>query len=587
MEPIEYLRVLRRRWRLLAACVLVAGVAAWLATPAKPSNDAVTYTATHTLIRDTQPSAVPQALPTVSLYVKTGDVPERVAERFGYEGEPAVLASRVSLEPDEVVGTLGITASGGSPEEAADLANIFATETLAYLGRQAQEAQRDEIEQVNADVTRLQAEIDDLEERVDAAEEAGQPTGTLEAQRDSRARQYGAALDLQQQILGERAPSAGYLTLEEALPDLAEVEDGGFTAPRSRPARSGLAAVVGLLLGLGAVLVAERLDTRIRTRQAAEDAFGLPVIAEVPEADAGVKYRILTDSDPLSASAEAYRSLRAALLLTSALPLGNAARGAGHTPDEEPQVVLVTSPAPGDGKTTTVANVAAAFAETGRSVLVLGCDFRRPEIHKMFDVSDRPGISDVLAGNGSTTLRDVVRPTPVSGVFLAPSGPGLKNLGLVSSAGPQLIQDARELADLVIIDTAPSLATNEASEMLAECDAVVLISRVGRTRVDAAKRTRALLDRLGSTVLGVVLVGAGDDASTYYGSYYTSNTVASARRSPIPLRRTVRSDEIVERIQPWHGVDPTHDSPEGSDSTRAQPTAPAVAPAQPDPPAWS
>jgi polysaccharide biosynthesis transport protein len=401
------------------------------------------------------------------------------------------------------------------------------------------------------------------------------PTGTLEAQRDSRARQYGAALDLQQQILGSRAPSAGYLTLQEALPELAEVEDGGFAAPRSRPARSGLAAIVGLLLGLGVVLVAERLDTRIRTRRSTEEAFGLPVIAEVPVADPGGRYRILTDSDPLSASAEAYRTVRAAVLLMAATPLGGNPRHVAHpAADDEPRVVLVTSPAPGDGKTTTVANLAAAFAETGRSVLVLGCDFRRPEIHKMFDVPDRPGLSDVLDSGGATTLRDVVRPTPVSGVFIAPSGGALKSLGLVSSAGTQLIHDARDLADLVIIDTAPILATNEASEMVADCDAVVIVSRVGRTRVDAAKRTRQLLDRLGSTVLGVVLIGAGEEAAGGYRGYYSSNTVAPVRRSPIALRRTVRSDEIIERIQPWHGAEPPDAPPD--------PTPLESAPTQPD-----
>jgi Mrp family chromosome partitioning ATPase/capsular polysaccharide biosynthesis protein len=547
MDLHEYLRLLRRRWRLLAACVLVAGAAAFLATPATPSDEQVTYQATHTLLRDAS-AVAPHSAATVALFVRTGEVPARVAERVGFEGEPALLAASLTFTPDDVVGTLEITASGNSPEQAAERANIFAEETLAFLGEQASAGQHDLVLRVNERLTTLQAELDALDRELEAAEAAGEATGTLQAERDSKLRQYGVALDQQQQVLNQPPPSAGYVTLQPALPELASVEEGGFAAPTSLPARVLIATVLGAVLGLGALLLAERLDTRIHDVSAAAGAFALPVIAEVPRVAAGPA--VLTAVDPASAVAESYRTLRSALLLSPTISLGP--RGKPRT-DEEPQVVLVTSPAPRDGKTTTVANLAAAMAETGRTVLVLSCDFRRPEIHTLLGCSIGPGLAELLTGDDQRTLRDLAVPTLVPGVWLAPSGAGLRNLGDVAAAGCRLVDEARTVADVVIIDTPPLLATNDASELLAACDAVVLVCRIGKTTVDSARRTRELLERLSAPVTGVVAIGV-PAADTTYAGYFSSKMPAEERRLPAtPLRRTIRSEELDDRIGPWRG----------------------------------
>lgn len=545
MEPVDYLRVIRRRWRILAACVLVAGVLAWITTPAEPEDDSVTYRATHQLIRDSS-AAAPPALASLSVFVKTGAVPQRVAERIGYEGEPAVLARDIELEPNEQLGTLDISAPGGSREEAADLANAFAEETLAYLGEEATEAQEDALAQANDRLTTLQAEIDALDQELEAAEEGTGSTGVIEAERDSKLRQYGAALDQREQLLSQPPPTAGYATLQEALPELAGAESGGFSAPQSRPARTGLALVLGLFLGLAAVLVAERFDTRFNTREAVEAGFQLPVIAEVPKVNAPEE-AIVSVVDPMSSAAEAYRTARSALVL-----MPRAVIGAGAIGDGEPQVVLVTSPAPGDGKTTTVANLAASFAEAGRSVLVMGCDFRRPEIHRYFDTDNRPGVADVLMDR-RRDLASIVRPTSVPGVSVAPSGSTLRSFGDVANAGRALVQQARQLADVVIIDTPPILATNDATELIPAVDAVVVVARVGRTSLDGAKRTHRLLERLAAPAAGVILVGT-TSAEGSYSRYYTSVAPEPAPSHRRWFRRG--GEDIGGRIEPWHGTRP-------------------------------
>jgi Mrp family chromosome partitioning ATPase len=521
MDLHEYLRLLRRRWRLLAACVLVAAFAAFLTTPEAPRNDTVTYSATHQILRDSSALA-PQALATVALFIKTGEVPARVAERIDYNANPALLAAGVVVEANEAVGSLDITTTGNSRSEAVDRANIFAEETLALLGEQAAAVQQEQIERVNDDLATLQADIDALDSEIASVEAAGRSTALLEAERDSKLRRYGAAIDQQQQVLDQPAPTAGYITLQPALPELTSVEGGGFSAPRSREARTAIAAGIGLLLGLAALLLIERLDTRLHEVHDIADAFALPVVAEVPLVASRKREHVMADRDPMSALAESYRTLRSSLLLSPITPLGLAIDRRPRA--GEPEVILVTSAAPGDGKTTTVANLAVTMAESGRTVLVLGCDFRRPEIHGYFDRPSSPGIADVLRQDNGTKLADVVVGTDVPGVFLAPSGERLRSFGDVAAAGRELVAEARQLADVVIIDTPPALATNDASELIPATDAVVVVARIDKTTTDGARRTRFLLDRLSAPVAGVVVVGAAEAPGTYgsYGAYYTT-----------------------------------------------------------------
>ncbi|MDQ3293551.1 MAG: hypothetical protein M3527_03755, partial [Actinomycetota bacterium] len=412
MEPIEYLRLLRRRWRLLVASVLIAATAAWVTAPGDNGAEIVRYRADTTVVRDAQ-AAAPQALATVQLFMKTGEVPRRVADRVDFQGNPLVLARGLEFELDEAVGTMTITATGDSPEAAAALANAVVEETLAYLGEQAQAQTQDAISNATADVERLQSDIDDLQREIREAEDGEEPTELLVARRDAKLTQYGTALTTQESLANQPAPSAGYLVLEPADADLAAPADGGFEAPRSRPARAAIGFVLGLLLGAGAILLVERVDPRLYTREQVEEAFGLPVVAEIPDAVTGGEHEIVTITEPASALTESYRSLRASLLLMPTLVLaGGGSRPRDGGDGAEPRVVLVTSPEPGDGKTTTVANLAAGFAEAGRSVLVLGCDFRRPMIHRYLGAAGEPGLADVFTG-ATPDLIDVIQGTTV------------------------------------------------------------------------------------------------------------------------------------------------------------------------------
>jgi capsular exopolysaccharide synthesis family protein len=186
-------------------------------------------------------------------------------------------------------------------------------------------------------------------------------------------------------------------------------------------------------------------------------------------------------------------------------------------------VILVASAGAGEGKSTSVANLAVAMAESGREVLVVDTDFRAPTVHLAFGLQNGPGLTDLitdpnLSGNN---LADLVHPTSVPGVSLVHGGSSVENAAeLVATRGAHLLSQARSLADVVIMDTAPLLVVSDAAELLPEVDAVVLVARVHRTTRDSARRTFELLDRAKIPVLGVVLVGTESAGAAFYGRHY-------------------------------------------------------------------
>ncbi|MGH9282650.1 MAG: hypothetical protein ACRD0S_06905, partial [Acidimicrobiales bacterium] len=308
MEPIEYARLIRRRWRVVAACALVAAVAVWVVTPSSPEAQEPRFVAEHTLIREAAPDgSSSQALASVGLIVRTGEVPRRVATRVGWDRTPAILARSATVISDEQLGTLAVRATAGGRRAASDLANAFAEETLALLGERAQQARDKTNADLQARLTKRQASIDDLARQIAAGGE-GRSADLLRAQRDAELSLYQSDLELQQKQADLPPPTAGYITLDGATPELASPKGAGFGVPASRPVRTLGAGLVGLLLGAIVVLVVERVDPRIHLRAGAERAFRLPVIAEIPYATRRRRADVLTVTEPSSGIAEAYRA---------------------------------------------------------------------------------------------------------------------------------------------------------------------------------------------------------------------------------------------------------------------------------------
>jgi capsular exopolysaccharide synthesis family protein len=233
----------------------------------------------------------------------------------------------------------------------------------------------------------------------------------------------------------------------------------------------------------------------------------MAVLAEVPSLSSAQQRQagILSASAPLSRTAEAYRAVRSSLMFQRATDTRH------HEPDDA-LVILVGSAGPKEGKTTTSANLATMFAETGQRVLAINCDFRRPSLHQFFELPNEPRRVFETQVPGLWVVTDVT------------SGPSGANPAFVVEEQRRLVASARKRFDVIILDTAPMLTTNDATEIMTSADLAVVVCRSGVTTVDGAHRTRELLSRIAAPVSGVVLLGSEASPNDYY--YYYSRTRA-------------------------------------------------------------
>ncbi len=293
------------------------------------------------------------------------------------------------------------------------------------------------------------------------------------------------------------------------------MDPGFIQAPDDRRVRALLVGAVGLLLGLGLAITVDRLDTRLRERDEVEDAFGLPVLAEIPTVGrrARADHALVTALRPDSAVAEAYRSLRSAITLVTQSGRGDRV----DSPYAAPKVLVVTGADGSQGKSTTVANLAAAIAETGRTVIVIDCDFRKPEAHLFLDAKPRNRLADLVTGHFGGYLDQMLRSTAVRGVELVSSIEPVRDHTSAVAKLPGLVAEARERVDVVLIDSSPLLITSDAVDVLRYADAALVACRVGRLTHTQAIRSRRLLQRADVTALGVVLTGTRRSRGTPYG----------------------------------------------------------------------
>lgn len=505
-------RAIRRRWwiPLLLAAVALASVFGLTHTT---KAGRLEYSATAILVPNPSGNQGQVNLQEAALEVTVGQVPTAAAAALHYTGDPAQLASAVKASVDTSVGTLNIQSKGTDGPRAAAIANEFATalnqnllqaQTTTYLGQVAN---------VQGRLNALQSQISQYEGRSDPVSQA--KLGSAEDQ-------YRLAYDQFQQLAAQGQPVAPFSVLQKAVP----VVTGGARPPLSRLGRSLVGGIVGLLIGLALAVIIDMLWPKIYDRVDAEREFGTVVLAEVPklsrrERQSSARHR--ASGGPMAPFREAYRMLRTSILLIGST---EAAQDSEHEMlVSGPQVILVSSPLPREGKTTTVASLAVSMAETGRRVLICNADFRAPQVHKSFDLPAGPGLTDLLSGDEERQhLADLVHPTGVPGVSIVHSGSKVEDAAeLIARRGAQLLEEARAIADVVLVDTAPLLVVSDASELLPAVDAVVLVGRVGQTSRDSARRSFELLDRAGIPVLGVVLIGANSPMSYYYGGRYGSS----------------------------------------------------------------
>jgi receptor protein-tyrosine kinase len=279
-----------------------------------------------------------------------------------------------------------------------------------------------------------------------------------------------------------------------------------------RPKRDlALAAALGLILGLLAAFLRDHFDRRLRSREQIEEAFGAPVIGQIPLERRRTRRRPVV-TNLFGESSEAYRAVRTNLqYLGIQRPL---------------RAILVTSSSPQQGKTTVTANLAVALARSGASTIAVEADLRRPRLAEILGIQvTTDGLTNVLVGNARVS--EAVGRIPLGAeddgagrLAFLPSGPLPPNPSelLSSEQMRDLLAELTGEFDYVLIDSPPLLAVADALELARLADGVLLVVRRSEATTDEAREVHALVERLGLHLLGTVVTGS-DAVSTYYGDY--------------------------------------------------------------------
>jgi capsular exopolysaccharide synthesis family protein len=276
---------------------------------------------------------------------------------------------------------------------------------------------------------------------------------------------------------------------------------------------------LGLALGLAVALSLEALDRTIREEEVASEVFGAPVLCSIPKQRGIANDPLVALKPGGSSTGEAYRALRTAIRFRES--------------SQNLKTVLVTSAAAGDGKSTIAANLAIAMSLDGAKTILLDADLRRTRLNAMFDLPEGKGLTDVLLGKA--TLSEALVPWS-RGLSILQVGTYTLNPSeaLGSQAMRKVLDEAKQYADIVIVDAPPTLPVADPAVLAALVDGTVLVCRWHKTSLHAAAATRSMLDNVGADVIGVVLNAEGGGRSANYYRHYSTRPQHRRGDRPTP-----------------------------------------------------
>jgi capsular exopolysaccharide synthesis family protein len=482
------LATLRASWWIILLVTLIAGAGAYAASLATPSR----YRATETLIylpagATTTVTAddATRDLETAVGLVQAAPVITPAAKRLGISQESLRASVAGVLPANSNLLRIDATAptAVGARNRAVAVAQVFQQFRLA-LQRRAIDAR---INAIRKQIARLT------------------PNATADAKATIRSLRDSLALSQ-----ADRAVANG----DFAVGDPARVPASAF---QPKPARNAvLGAVAGLLIGIAIAFGRSRLNHKLSTVEDVEAAYGMRAIGAIPPPgfhEQDREGRIVGDFEASSPLVEAFRSTRATLSLYS---VGNG----------KPSIVAVTSANGGEGKTTVVANLAMAMATSGKRVLAISADLRKPTLWGYFPDAAGAGLLDVL--NGSSDLHRATGHVHLNGSSAVGGRLGVlatnehfRDPARLFESGSigRLLEDARHGYDVILIDSPPLLETPEAAIIAGLADASLLVGRAGKLTRDDAHRALECLATAHATTLGVVVSDAREKRTAYgYGN---------------------------------------------------------------------
>ncbi len=299
-----------------------------------------------------------------------------------------------------------------------------------------------------------------------------------------------------------------------------------------------LASALGLVLSLAGAFLIEYLDDTIKSPEDAVRATGLPMLGAIARIE-GDKYpdKLIAASHPLAPTVEAYRVVRTNIQFSSI--------------DKPAHTLMITSPNPSEGKSVMLANLAVVMAQSGMKVIIVDTDLRRPVQHRIFGLPNRNGMSDAVLQQ-NVELNDHLQETGVDNLRLMSSGslpPNPAEL-LGSERMLNIIEGLKEISDIVLFDSPPTLVVTDAAILGSRTDGAILVNDSGNTRTAEARRAADELRRLRVNLLGVVLnrVPLGGRGSYYYYNY--SYYMAEAGKKPSRASRKANRQAAQLRQTP-------------------------------------
>ena len=300
-----------------------------------------------------------------------------------------------------------------------------------------------------------------------------------------------------------------------------------------------LGAVVGLIFGLAIAFFLEYIDTSVKTLEDVERYLQVPVLAVIPK-DIGILHK----QNGTSPDAEAYRILRTNIEFNRKNPEDNS--------------ITVVSGGAGEGKSTTLVNLAYVCAQGGYTTLMIDADLRRPRLHTFFDINNSVGLSNYLTTE--LMLEDVILQTPVDNLYFMPSGilpadaAGILNSRRMSD----LILDVKHRFDLVLVDSPPILGVSDASVLASEVDITLVVVQHRKLPRNMLLRVKQAVENVGGTVLGVVLNNVdvrSDSQYQYYTSYYTYYAPAESQAGAPPYGSSPKAQATTKAQSAVRGTD--------------------------------
>lgn len=484
-------RAVRRRVPIVVLCAVLATVAAF----GLASTQRKQYTATASILFQNQQLQQEAAgLPAVQVAnpqeqtdtnLKRATLPRVIdATAAALRMKSSQVKDNVSVSQIADTDLLAVAGTASSPRQAAKLANAYAHEAIAYREQADRTYYSNALRAVNLQFQSLSPAQQSGPQGTDLKDRATPLQVLAQLQKNE--------LQLAQPATSPTSPSSPKVKVDTLV--------GGF---------------LGLLLGLAIAFGIERFDRRLREPSDLEEVYRLPLLGVVPESTA-LRTQGAGENDGYALpvrEAELFALLRAHVRYSNV--------------DRSLRVVVVVSAAPGDGKSTVGRNLALAAASAGDRALLLEADLRHPTAAQAFGLAPTPGIAEALIERipleevvQSTEVtvgnRDVSLDVLVAGGILPPNPAQVTE----SDAMKTLVERARSIYDLVVIDTPPLSILSDAFPLLLIADGVVLVSRLARNNRDVAERLRATLETSGAPMIGVVANGYRQRGGAPYGYEY-------------------------------------------------------------------